>query len=268
MCGASSRRQARSSRDSNWQSPGPRRDPGSGIRRRRRRRHAGPGRGSPGRSRGLPRPERQRRARHWRARPDDGRRRRVSVHGCSAQCLQSQGSCPHRLRATAPSAGSDYYYGSGTTQRTNGNWSRSIATTARSPASAARSLCPCGDGGHQRRCPVRHQRQRKRVLLGQSGHRRHDADRACRLPVGLRTGVRKATDTIYGLGRNRSSDTVYRLLTFDRVTGVATAIGPGTSGLKGPAVWHSIPCRAECWPTTTTTRTSTPSIPARATPRS
>jgi len=38
-------------------------------------------------------------------------------------------------------------------------------------------------------------------------------------------------DTIFGLGRRYSSDPM-RLLAFDRTTGAATAIGPGTTGLK------------------------------------
>ena len=42
-----------------------------------------------------------------------------------------------------------------------------------------------------------------------------------------------ANDVIYGLGKPTSSDTVNRLLTFDRNTGAATAIGLGTAGMTG-----------------------------------
>jgi len=43
----------------------------------------------------------------------------------------------------------------------------------------------------------------------------------------------RATDVIYGLGKTSPSDTVNRLLTFDRNTGLATPIGPGTTGMTG-----------------------------------
>lgn len=50
-----------------------------------------------------------------------------------------------------------------------------------------------------------------------------------------------ATDTIYGVGKSAASDTVQRLLVFDRTTGTATAVGPGTSSLTATSglTWNA-----------------------------